>query len=175
VAPRTLEKIVRPRRLADTSPRPLNFCVRPMRVLRNAFVMLVLAGTSVSAFAQRSSSAEDSCSRAADHVGYRTCLEALAKASLNSLALEETSTRNFLSKADETPEDIARALAAFETALQDYLHYRQTQCDYVASLAFGGNGAGDRRLLCQIELDRRRTANLKSERLLGSNNRWKGP
>jgi len=122
-------------------------------------------------FAQRSSYVEDSCAGATGHAERRACLDGWATVSANSLAREEQATRSFLSKADAEPEEIARAMSAFERALKDFRIYRQTQCDYVALLAFGGNGASDGRLLCQIELDRRRTANLKEARLVGSNNR----
>ena len=94
---------------------------------------------------------------------------------MKSLDSEETASRTFLSKADATPEEIARTLAAFEGASREYQRYRHEQCEYVASLAFGGNGAEDRRLLCQIELDRRRTSNLKEARTSASNYRDERP
>ena len=101
----------------------------------------------------------------------RHCCELWEVASRNSLVAEEKRSREHLAKVGEVPDEVSRALAAFDEAAIAYQDYRKKECDYLASLAFGGNGAEDRRLLCQIELDRRRTSNLKSARLADSNDR----
>jgi uncharacterized protein YecT (DUF1311 family) len=140
----------------------------PRKVVHIGLAAAVLLGGSLTASAQRSGWAEESCARAASHVELRRCLELWEVASRNSLTVEEKHSRAYLSKADQTPDEISRALAAFDAASMAFRDYRKKECDYLASLAFGGNGAEDRRLLCKIELDRRRTSNLKSARLAGA-------
>jgi uncharacterized protein YecT (DUF1311 family) len=140
-----------------------------MRRVLGGLVAVALMTDSSAVLAQRSRWAEEACSKAVGHAESRVCFERWAALSLNSLVAEEKASRKSLAKADETPEDVARALAAFEDASQEYRHYREKQCNFVASLANGGNGAEDRRLLCQIELDRRRTANLREARNARSN------
>ncbi len=63
-------------------------------------------------------------------------------------------------KSDEEARYIDQALSAFDAASKQYAQFRKTQCEVPAKLAFGGNAADDRRLLCQIELDARRMADL---------------
>ena len=79
----------------------------------------------------------------------------------------EVEFRAGLSKSTNQPAEIAQAVAAFDRASRQYRQYRKYQCDSVATLAFGGNGAGDRRLLCQIDLDTRRIGDLADERHRG--------
>lgn len=53
-------------------------------------------------------------------------------------------------------------VSAFEAAASQFLRYRQSQCEFQTSLAAGGNGAVDRRLLCEIDLNNRRIAELQT-------------
>ena len=141
-----------------------------MRFVLAGLAAVVLFGSSTAVVGQRSGWAERSCFHAVGHADLRACLEGWAKVSANALAAEEKSSREYLATVDQVPDDVSRALAAFEDASQAYRIYREKECDYVASLAFGGNGAGDRRLLCRIDLDRRRASDLKGARGSVSNN-----
>ena len=46
------------------------------------------------------------------------------------------------------------SLAAFNKATKQFRSYRKAQCDFEATAAAGGNGAGDMQLECQVELDK---------------------
>ena len=134
-----------------------------MRDLIFGIGLIALLSFSAATLAQRSAPAEEVCSKLAGHADSRACLEHEAAHSLALVEAAEQSFREFLLKADETPGAAARTLAAFEDASREYWRYRRRQCDFLAALAYGGNGAGDRRLLCLIELDTRRVADLRAE------------
>lgn len=131
------------------------------RVAVAAVGLILLAAHSVSN-AQRSSEAAK-CYDTSGHADARECLERMAVRAEATMRTAEASFRNALKVADEDASDKERALASFNAASVAYLRYRSIQCDQNATLAFGGNAAGDRRLLCQIDLDTRRTADINRQ------------
>ena len=116
--------------------------------------------TAVSAQAQRASDAAAACYNLDGHASALDCLKHRETQSAAAVKEAERAFRAALTKSDEDPPQVSRAVETFEMASQQYQRYRQVQCDSVAALAFGGNAAVDRRLLCQIEMDGRRVADL---------------
>jgi len=115
---------------------------------------------SVSAFAQRNLSASTECYKSGGHADARDCLEQKAEQSSASLQLTEKSFNIFLGSWDQEQQyksEVANWLASSSSLFQQY---RQSQCELQASLAAGGNGASDRRLLCVIELNEKRSLEL---------------
>ena len=128
-------------------------------------LMAVVAAVLVSsaAYAQRSVAAAQLCFKAVGHADQKSCLLQRALQSEESLRAVEAAFRDRIMQSGEDRPAKARALEAFDQASAQYRKYRERQCYFLATLAFGGNGAGDRRLLCRIELDGRRGLDLENE------------
>lgn len=138
----------------------INECISRRIVATCRVGVLGLLCCSSSAFAQRAAIAEKECYQSGGHADARQCLEGKAKQSAVKLDEAEESVRSGLRKVGEPAEEIARALAAFEASSVAFRQYRDKQCEFMAALAMGGNAASDRRLLCEIELNMRRTTDL---------------
>jgi len=113
--------------------------------------------------AQRAADAEAECYKLVGHVSARECL---GRHEAESATLVEKAERDLLvslRQESKDPGDASRAVEALDLSARQYKLYRKSQCDLVASLALGGNSATDRRLLCQIDLDKRRVADLTRE------------
>jgi hypothetical protein len=65
---------------------------------------------------------------------------------------------------DEDENWKIKSANALRTSSRDFNRYRKSQCDFNASLAAGGNGAGDMRLECIIELNKQRLDMLHAQR-----------
>jgi uncharacterized protein YecT (DUF1311 family) len=116
----------------------------------------------VPASAQRDTLAQEQCFKVASHAEARACLEAQSKQSDLALKKAESSLRSALAQWDQETQYKSRSTAQVERAAATFQRYRESQCEFQASLAAGGNGSGDRRLLCHIELNRRRVAELQA-------------
>ena len=114
----------------------------------------------VAASAQRSASAADQCYKLAGHADQRKCLEERALQSVKAARDAEAKSKAALEHWTEEPFSRTRSAALFKKASATYERWRTAQCEAVASIAAGGNAARDRRLLCEIELNERRTEDL---------------
>ena len=64
------------------------------------------------------------------------------------------SARQRISSSNEDQLAKKRALAALDSAAVRFRQFKAAQCEFEASTAAGGNGAGDLRALCDIALDK---------------------
>ncbi len=106
--------------------------------------------------------AEEQCFKLASHAEARACLEARSQQSALAVQQAESSLRAAFLKWDQEPQYRARSIAALNDSSAKFRQYRESQCEFQAAVAAGGNGAGDRRLLCNIGLNLRRTAELQA-------------
>ena len=121
---------------------------------------VVLASSSTVASGQRARGAESSCYKHPSHVEATRCLERHAQHAAAALDSAERTLRGAVAARDEEKSEKERELAAFDDAAARFREYRKQQCTFVASLAAGGNAALDRQLLCEIELNHARAADL---------------
>jgi uncharacterized protein YecT (DUF1311 family) len=125
-------------------------------------IPLILLSTPPPLMAQRSADSERVCyTPSSSHVAERKCLEKRAKDSEARLESEELAVRSALLRAAEDENERATAIQAFDKSVTEYRNYRSQQCNFVGSLAFGGNAQGDRRLLCEIDLNEERIRQLQ--------------
>lgn len=132
--------------------------VRRLPLVLIAVCMTVAA---LPAAAQRRAMAGDECFSLGGHADARACLEHRAHQSRLAREQAETSFRDTLSRWDEEPQYKSVAARRLRESIANFLGYERSQCELQASLAAGGNGAGDRRLLCVIELNETRAASLR--------------
>lgn len=104
------------------------------------------------------------CAEVDDHASQRQCLERMAANTDAQLQALEKRVAARISLWDQEPVYIHGQQARFTAEKRAYRAYRDAACEFDADAAAGGNGAGDMRLECRIELDRARMARLK-ERL----------
>ncbi len=130
--------------------------------MNSRIFLLPFLFAAASASAQSGAAAGKQCYEQPSHAAARACLEKQARQSALSVTRAEALVRSSLEKWDQEPAIRSRSLSAFETSVSQFIHYRETQCEFHASLAAGGNAAGDRRLLCEIELNNRRAAELQA-------------
>lgn len=109
--------------------------------------------------------ANEDCSAAIDHSAQRDCLIRAEQASRAALAREVKSIEARIAMWNEDSDEKARSLADFRLANRRYQAFRSAQCEFEASVAAGGNGAGEMRLECQISLDDGRIKLLKEQAL----------
>lgn len=107
--------------------------------------------------------ASEQCFNLPSHAEARACLEVRERASAGTLGRAEEAFLLALSNWDQEPNFKARARSNFKASAASFSRYRSAQCELQASLAAGGNAAGDRRLLCAIELNEQRATQLQSE------------
>ncbi|HTT39405.1 MAG TPA: lysozyme inhibitor LprI family protein [Burkholderiales bacterium] len=124
------------------------------------FVLFVAAP--IASLAQRNAATEDACLRLPSHVEWRACFAAKFEQSNIELHDAEAAIEADIERWDFGPTYRARALAALREASASFARWRDAQCEFQATLAASGNGANDRRLLCAIELNQRRIADLKA-------------
>ena len=103
------------------------------------------------------------CRQHETHAAYKACLERLASQSDVDLLRQEKALRSKIERWDETPAARRDTLQRFVLDVPAYRRYRQSRCDYAASMAAGGNGAHDMRLSCRIELDAEQSAMLSDD------------
>lgn len=108
-------------------------------------VLFLLAGLA--------SAAPDCGGRSSSHASERACwIKAAEKSDLLVRSAQE-SLRKRIKSWDQNAEYMERTLVLFDESTKRFSRYRQSQCEFEASAAAGGNGAGDMRLSCQIALD----------------------
>nr|WP_315468685.1 lysozyme inhibitor LprI family protein [uncultured Undibacterium sp.] len=123
---------------------------------------LIIAFFSTAANAQGLTPQRGKCSKTDDHARERTCLIREAKNSQIKLDAAEEKFLQQLENWDEESGYKKRTKGLFLTAKKQRNQFRKTQCELLASLAAGGNGAGDMRLECIIELNTRGTDDIRS-------------
>lgn len=114
------------------------------------------------AWGQSSTVSAHKCYKNESHASARECLEKIALSQAVLLKDTESKLRSTLQEWDQTPEDKTRALIALNEGATNFESYVKSQCDFQASIAAGGNAATNRRLLCEIELKKKRVAELQS-------------
>lgn len=132
---------------------------RRRRALRAIAIACIAACLSLAATAH----AQD-CAAADDHASQRACLERLAAETDARLQAMEKRVSSRIALWGEAPVYIHGQQARFTAEKRTYRAYRDAACAFDADAAAGGNGAGDMRLQCRIDLDRARMARLE-ERL----------
>lgn len=125
---------------------------------------LLLVGVlwSALATAQPDRFASDQCYKLQSHADVRVCLETQSNESAAGVAQAEDDFRSALARWDQELEYRARTRSNFDAAVLSFKSYREAQCEFQASLAAGGNAAGDQRLLCNIQLNGQRMAQVKA-------------
>ena len=113
--------------------------------------------------AQAASPAAEQCFNLPSHAEARACLESRERESAAVVGRTEEAFRVALASWDQEPSFKSRARANLDASVETYRRHRAAQCELHASLAAGGNAASDRRLLCAIELNEERVAQLQSE------------
>lgn len=131
-----------------------------------AVLVLVIAALisiifAIPAMAQSSEMAVAQCLKLPSHAESRACLEAKVKESDSILDHTETAFLSTLTHWDEEAQYKSRSVTQLQASVSKFAQYRESQCEFLSSLAAGGNGAGDRRLLCHIGLNQRRIAELR--------------
>ena len=111
------------------------------------------------AISQRNPGAE-SCFDIGSQAQAKECLESRSAASEQALQAAEKTALTALREWDDTPGNRKRSIDALQQANQQFRVYRSAQCNLQATLAAGGTGTAHRRLLCLIELNERRVADL---------------
>ena len=89
-----------------------------------------------------------SCEAPADHVEQRQCLGAAADRLTREIHQAQHLVRAGIAAWDVEPGDKARSLKS----TRQFQIYKARQCEFEASSAAGGNGAGDMQLACGIRL-----------------------
>ena len=124
-------------------------------------LILATAFVSVSASAQEGNAARAECSGKGSHVEVRACLQTNADASARKLRDAEDKMRRSLAAWDQEPEYIKQSTTAFESSVRQFSRFRAQHCEFIASLAAGGNGQSDLRLSCIYELNEKRIAQIQ--------------
>ena len=102
------------------------------------------------------------CERAPDHAHERVCWEQLARTTTADVARTEQQLLRRLERWDQDPPYRQRARTLLLASFRQFASYRAAECDAEASVAAGGNAAGDLRLSCVVRLNRARVADLRS-------------
>ena len=113
---------------------------------------------------QRNPAAE-SCFDIGSQAQAKECLESRSAASEQALQAAEKTALTALRDWDDTPSNRKRSIDALQQANQQFRVYRSAQCSLQATLAAGGTGTAHRRLLCLIELNERRVADLAASQV----------
>lgn len=92
------------------------------------------------------------CEKLYGHAESRSCLEKLESKIDDQLQETEKHAVGSLLAWDEEENYKNLSIKAFLDSIATFRKYQLKQCDFFWSLAAGGNGAGDMRLSCQIEL-----------------------
>lgn len=119
---------------------------------------------SASATAQRNKPAED-CFSVGSQADARECLTKRFGISEAELKKSENAVLRLIKAWDESPSARDRSTKTFKASSIQFRHYRTAQCEMQASFAAGGTGTGHRRLLCAIDLNERRLADLQTTNL----------
>jgi uncharacterized protein YecT (DUF1311 family) len=121
----------------------------------------IVLATSISPVASERDLREE-CS-AFSQAGMRDCLAEKAEASHKALRRAEKKIAGTVSKWDEDDKYVNQAKAKLTASNRKFAQYRETQCEFAASLSGGGAGSARevRRLACVSELNNRRAQQLR--------------
>ena len=103
----------------------------------------------------------DDCAVAPSHSEQRACLEKLAATTAAEVVLVQSDMSKRIAHLDDEAAVKNNMLMHFLSATEQFHRYRTTQCEFEASAAAGGNGAGDLRSRCEVRLNREYVARLK--------------
>ena len=131
-----------------------------MQTMRVALFLLV-ACVSIFASAQEIPPARQECSIGRSHIEMRACLQVKVQRSDNELRKVEANMRKSLAAWDQEPVYIKRSTSTFASSVKQFNLFRTQQCEFIASLAAGGNGQGDLRPSCVVDLNEKRIAQIK--------------
>lgn len=134
--------------------------VIPLAVLLPAvFSPLLVAAQNAAAPEERSLREECAALSQAD---MKSCLARKADEAQKALRQAEEKVVAALARWDEDAHYVEAATARLAASSKEYQKYRQTSCDFLASLSGGsaGNARELRRLACVAELDARRADQL---------------
>ena len=119
---------------------------------------LVFAGSVLSAAAQAQEGAaiRQQCGSGQSHPEIRLCIQTKAEASARELRQIEDEMRKSLTTWDQEAEYIRRSKISFDKSVTEFARHRVRHCEFLSSLAAGGNSQGDLRLSCVYELNTKR-------------------
>jgi uncharacterized protein YecT (DUF1311 family) len=105
----------------------------------------------------------EECS-AFSQAGMRECLARKAENGRKALTQAEEKAAGILSKWDEDKKYVIQAKAKLAASNKEFAKYRETQCEFSASLSGGGAGNAHEmgRLACVAELNNRRVEQLRN-------------
>jgi len=99
----------------------------------------------------------DKCSPSVDHASERECLERVARLANEELLAAEARLLAAIKQWDEDKEWKDKAIDQLELSVAAFREYQMAVCNFDASLAAGGNEAGDMRAECMYRLATQRT------------------
>ncbi|MGF6480622.1 lysozyme inhibitor LprI family protein [Paraburkholderia sp. JPY419] len=122
---------------------------------------MVLAASAVPVASERA--LREECS-AFSQAGMRDCLAEKAEASKKTLRRAEEKMAGTLARWDEDEKYVNQARARLAASNRKFARYRESQCDFAASLTGGaaGNAHEISRLACVSELNNRRAEQLRN-------------
>ena len=103
------------------------------------------------------------CAIADSHAGQRECLIALAASVEVYLKTAEKAALQRIDKWDEDENYRTTAKVLFMKSIEAFSRYKEIQCDFLRTLAAGGNGAGDMQLECVVGLIKQRITQIESD------------
>ncbi len=127
--------------------------------MNRIFLFLILFGTNEAV------NAAADCGGKIDHVSERACLQQDAELSDKELNDTLASLNSRIAIWEQTQEYKSRTLRLLNASVKQFTVYRAEQCDYEASAAAAGNGAGDMRFTCIAELNRLYVGRLQEQLL----------
>lgn len=128
---------------------------------RSLAVMLWFVGIAAVSQACAAVPAEE-CGRKPSHAEERACYVELARSTAAELDRVERELARQVEQWDQDAEYQQRTRSLLLASFERFKSFRDAQCEAEASLAAGGNGAGDLRLSCVARLNRGRIAELRA-------------
>lgn len=96
--------------------------------------------------------ANGDCRTTQSHADQRKCLEGAASRARAKLEKTQALLVERIQAWEEDPDYRQRAAKLLKQSFARFAEFRDAECEYEAAAAAGGNGAGDMRLQCQIDL-----------------------
>jgi hypothetical protein len=96
----------------------------------------------------------EDCRNVDSHAEQRECLEQLAALTAAEVSDAQIKMQKRITQYDDKAQIKNGILRRFLESTQQFSLYRTAQCEFEASSAAAGNGAGDLRLQCEIRLNR---------------------
>lgn len=126
-------------------------------------LVLLFCFAGVAAVAQACAAAPaEACGRKRSHAEERSCYAELARSSGAELDRAERALVRQVERWDEEAGYRQRTKSLLLASFDRFRAFRAAQCEAEASLAAGGNGAGDMRLSCMARLNRSRITELRA-------------